>query len=139
MAVVTRVNGGAHGVVNMDRGTSGSGAISADETVIISLPQMDFFKIIVENGSQEAVDLRNELDAGEAVEAVLRKIGDLANVEMYQVEGDTTGQMSVAVYPAGAYTASSLQTAIRALGTTVGNNTVDVSGSDVTDGGFKLA
>lgn len=139
MAEVTRVNGSAFGVVHMDRGTSGSGAISADETVIISLPQMDFFKIIVENGSQEAVDLRNELDAGEAVEAILRKVGDLANVEMYQVEGDTTGQISVGVYPAGAWTASSLQTAVRAMGTTVGNNTVDVSGSDVTDGGFKLA
>jgi len=139
MAEVTRVNGNAFGVVHMDRSLSGSGAISADETVIISLPQMDFFKIIVENGSQEAVDLRNELDAGEAVEAILRKVGDLATVEMYQVEGDTTGQISVGVYPAGAWTASSLQTAVRAMGTTVGNNTVDVSGSDVTDGGFKLA
>ena len=139
MAEVTRVNGNAFGVVHMDRSLSGSGAISADETVIISLPQMDFFKIIVENASQEAVDLRNELDAGEAVEAILRKVGDLATVEMYQVEGDTTGQISVGVYPAGAWTASSLQTAVRAMGTTVGNNTVDVSGSDVTDGGFKLA
>jgi hypothetical protein len=139
MAEVTRVNGNAFGVVHMDRSLSGSGAISADETVIISLPQMDFFKIIVENGSQEAVDLRNELDAGEAVEAILRKVGDLATVEMYQVEGDTTGQISVGVYPAGAWTSSSLQTAVRAMGTTVGNNTVDVSGSDVTDGGFKLA
>jgi hypothetical protein len=139
MAEVTRVNGNAFGVVHMDRSLSGSGAISADETVIISLPQMDFFKIIVENGSQEAVDLRNELDAGEAVEAILRKVGDLATVEMYQVEGDTTGQISVGVYPAGTWTASSLQTAVRAMGTTVGNNTVDVSGSDVTDGGFKLA
>ena len=137
MAEVTRVHGSAFGVVHNDRGASGSGAISADETVILNGPQLDFFKIIVKDVSGNIEDLRNELDPGEGVEAILRKIADKATIEMYQVEGDTSGQISVAVYPAGAYTASTLQTAIRTL-SAAGSNNLDCSSSDVTDPGFEL-
>jgi hypothetical protein len=137
MAEITRVNGSAFGVVHNDRSATGSGAISADETVILNGPQMDFFKIIVKDVSGNVEDLRNELDAGEGVEAVLRHIALKANIEMYQVEGDTTGQISVAIYPAGAYTASTLQTAVRTL-SAAGSNNLDCSSSDVTDPGFEL-
>lgn len=137
MAEITRVNGSAFGVVHNDRSATGSGAISADETVILNGPQMDFFKIIVKDVSGNVEDLRNELDAGEGVEAVLRHIALKANIEMYQVEGDTSGQISVAIYPAGAYTASTLQTAVRTL-SAAGSNNLDCSSSDVTDPGFEL-
>ena len=138
MAEITRTHGSAFGVVNQDRGASGSGAISADETVILNGPQLDFFKIIIKDVSGNVEDLRNELDAAEGVAAIFDKITNGgANIEMYQVEGDTTGQISVALYPAGAYTASSLQTAIRTL-TAAGANNLDCSGSDVTDPGFEL-
>jgi hypothetical protein len=138
MAEVTRVNGSAFGVVHNDRSATGSGAISADETVILNGPQMDFFKIIVKDVSGNVEDLRNELDAGEGVEAIFEKITNGgANIEMYQVEGDTSGQISVAIYPAGAYTASSLQTAVRTL-SAAGSNNLDCSSSDVTDPGFEL-
>jgi|DEB0MinimDraft_3_1074331.scaffolds.fasta_scaffold03790_5 hypothetical protein len=137
MAEITRVSGNAFGVVHNDRGVAGSGAISADETVILNGPQLDFFKIIVKDVSGNVEDLRNELDAGEGVEAILRHISLLANIEMYQVEGDTSGQISVAVYPAGAYTASTLQTAVRTL-SAAGSNNLDCSSSDVTDPGFEL-
>ena len=132
MADVTRVNGNAkaHG--------SPAGAISADELVILNGPDMDFFKIIVTNGSAEVVDIRNELDAAESVVAIMQAIETKGNVEMYQVEGDATGQISVAVYPAGAWTTSTLQTAIRALGGSVGANTVDVSGTAVTTSGLEF-
>ena len=137
MAEITRANGSAFGVVHNDRSATGSGAISADETVILNGPQMDFFKIIVKDVSGNVEDLRDELDAGEGVEAVLRHIALKANIEMYQVEGDTSGQISVAVYPAGAYTASTLQTAVRTL-SAAGSNNLDCSSSDVTDPGFEL-
>lgn len=137
MAEITRVNGSAFGVVHNDRSATGSGAISADETVILNGPQMDFFKIIVKDVSGNVEDLRNELDAGEGVEAILRHIALKANIEMYQVEGDTSGQISVAIYPAGAYTASTLQTAVRTL-SAAGSNNLDCSSSDVTDPGFEL-
>ena len=132
MADVTRVNGNAkaHG--------SAAGAISADELVILNGPDMDFFKIIVTNGSAEVVDIRNELDAAESVVAIMQAIETKGNVEMYQVEGDATGQISVAVYPAGAWTTGTLQTAIRALGGSVGANTVDVSGTTVTTSGLEF-
>ena len=132
MADVTRVNG------NAKAQGSAAGAISADELVIANGPELDFFKIIVTNGSSEVVDIRNELDAAESVVAIMQAIGTKATVEMYQVEGDTTGQISVAVYPAGAWTTSTLQTALRALGTTVGGNNVDVSGTTVTSSGLEF-
>ena len=137
MAEITRVNGNAFGVVANDRNEAGSGAISADETVILNGQQLDFFKIIVKDVSGNVEDLRNELDAGEGVEAILRHIALKANIEIYQVEGDTSGQISVAVYPTGAYTASSLQTAVRTL-SAAGANNLDCSSSDVTDPGFEL-
>ena len=99
---------------------------------------MDFFKIIQQDVSGDVNDIRNELDAGESVEKMLQEITTKANIEMYQVEGDTTGQISVAVYPKGAWTTATLQTAIRALGTTVGGNNVDVSGSSVTSSGLEF-
>jgi hypothetical protein len=61
-----------------------------------------------------------------------------ANIAMYQVEGDTSGQVSVAVYPTAAWTATTLQTAIRALGASVGGNTIDLSGSAVTSSGLEF-
>ena len=138
MAEITRTHGSAFGVVNQDRGASGSGAISADETVILNGPQLDFFKIIVKDVSGNVEDLRNELDPAEGVTAIFDKITNGgANIEMYQIEGDNTGQISIALYPAGAYTASTLQTAIRTL-TAAGGNNLDCSSSDVTDPGFEL-
>ena len=132
MADVTRVNG------NAKAQGSAAGAISADELVIANGPELDFFKIIVQDVSGDVVDIRNELDAAESVVDIMQAIETKGNVEMYQVEGDTTGQISVAIYPAGAWTTGTLQTAIRALGGTVGANSVDVSGTAVTTSGLEF-
>lgn len=134
MAEITRVNGNVKG-----QGSGGTtGAISADELVILNGADLDFFKIIQQDVSGDVNDIRNELDAGESVEEMFKSIQTKANIEMYQVEGDTTGQISVAVYPKGAWTTSTLQTALRALGTTVGGNNVDVSGTTVTSSGLEF-
>ena len=133
MASITRVNGGVH-----KQGSAQAGAISADELVIQNGPELDFFKIIATNGSSEVVDLRAELEVGESIEAIMTLIQTKANIEMYQVEGDTTGQVSVAVYPAGAWTTSTLQVAVRALGASVGTNTVDLSLTAVTSSGLEF-
>jgi hypothetical protein len=69
----------------------------------------------------------------------------VATIAMYQVEGDANGQISYAVYPADAWTAASLQTALQALGnvqvtSSSGVTTgVNVSGTLVTEPGFQLA
>jgi hypothetical protein len=68
-----------------------------------------------------------------------------ATIAKYQVEGDTTGQISYAIYPSGAWTAATLDAALKALGNvqiTASDGTVtgvDVAGTDVTNPGFKLA
>lgn len=134
MAEITRTNGNVKA-----QGSGGtSGAISADELVIANGADLDLFKIIQQDVSGDVNDIRNELDAGESVEEMFKSIQTKANIEMYQVEGDTTGQISVAVYPKGAWTTSTLQTALRALGTTVGGNNVDVSGTTVTSSGLEF-
>ena len=134
MAEITRTNGNVKAQGN--GGTTG--AIAADELVINNSADLDFFKIIQQDVSGDVNDIRNELDAGESVEEMFKAIQTKANIEMYQVEGDTTGQISVAVYPKGAWTTSSLQSAIRALGTTVGGNNVDVSGSTISSSGLEF-
>tara|TARA_R110000868_G_scaffold25269_1_gene98601 strand:+ start:804 stop:1202 length:399 start_codon:yes stop_codon:yes gene_type:complete len=131
MANVTRVNGNAQ-----PQGQSGT--ISADALVIANGPALDFFKVVLQDVSGDLNDLRAELGTNGSVQAILQLLGTTATVEMYQVEGDTTGQISVAVYPQGVWTTSTLQAAVRALGAAVGANTVDVSGSTVTTSGLEF-
>jgi hypothetical protein len=145
MAEFTRVNGTAFGVVNVDRGTAGSGDVSVAELVQLHGRSLAFFAVVIKNTSNSAVDISNEMDALEAVEAVLRTaqggdVGGLhyaAGIVAYQVEA-AGGQISLCL-EGGNWTASALQTAVRALGTAVGANSIDVSGTTVTNVGFKLA
>ena len=137
MAEITRTHGSAFGVANQDRGAATSGAISADEVHTANGPKLDFFQIIIKDVSSNVEDLRNELDPREGVERILQEIQTKANVELYQVEGDTSGKISVAVYPTGAWTNSTLQTAIQAL-TAAGANSLDCTNSTVADNGFEL-
>ena len=140
MAEFTRTHGNAQQVFHIDtnNGALGNADLSESAPVNLQGPKLDFFKIIVENGSNSARDLQSEVGTGEAVEAILENIQQTATVAIYQVEDSSAGQISVALYPTGAYTASTLQTSIRTL-TAAGSNSVDCSGSDVTDSGFKLA
>ena len=140
MASFTRTNGNAQQVMHMDTDNGAkSGALTADALVNSAGPAYDFFGLVIENASNQAIDLQNELDTNEVVEIVLRTIQQTATVAMYQVEDSAAGQISLAVYPQGAYTNTSLTQAVIALGTSVGANTQDVSGSQATDVGFKLA
>lgn len=129
MADVTRAHGNAQ-----PEGQTGS--ITADAKLVFNGPDLDFFKIIVQDVSGNVEDLRGELDVNEGVVEILKKIDEKSQIEMYQVEGDTTGQISVAVR-AGAWTNSTLQTAIRTL-SAAGDNNLDCSGSTVTSPGFEL-
>ena len=123
MADVTRYNG--------DAGTVGSfiNFIGANVTA---------YKVLVQNATYDARDLRTENGPGEAIEAILKNVATRATVLGYQVENTTAGQISL-LLEGGDWTAADIQANIRALGTTVGNTTVDVSGSNVTTSGYKLA
>lgn len=160
MATFYPFNGDAQPVFALDvnNGPQTGNIGSTDALVQMQGPKLDFFKVVVENGSNQALDLRTELgtytsgvfDPG-LVTVINQNIQQTATIAMYQVEGDATGQISYALYPQGAYTAATLQAQIRAItnGSTAGNVQVynsdgtvagfDVTGTDVTQPGFKLA
>ena len=139
MAYFTRTHGNAQQVFHIDTDLGSlSGALATSGAVNVTGPKLDFFKIIVENGSDAAQDLQPEVGTGLAVEAIIQSIQLNSGVYIYQVEDSAAGQISIATYPTGAYTTTTLQTQIRAL-TTVGTNSINVTGTDVTSGNFKLA
>ena len=140
MASFTRTHGNAQQVFHIDTADGSlSGALAASAPVNFTGPKLDFFKLIVENGSDSAQDLQAEVGTNGAVEAIIEKIQNGgAGVYIYQVEDDTSGQISLGIYPTGAYTTSTLQAAVRTL-TAAGSNNINCTGSDVTSGNFKLA
>jgi hypothetical protein len=153
MAFFPPANGDAQPVYALDINNGAQqGAITAPALVQMAGPKLDFFKVIVENGSSQAIDLRNQLGnvtsgvfTPGVVVQINQAIQQTATIAMYQVEDDTSGQISYAIYPSGAYTAATLEATIQALGNvqiTASNGTVtgvDVSSSEVTTDGFKLA
>ena len=161
MAVFNRFNGDAQPVFALDiNNGSQTGAITSAALVQMDGPKLDFFKVIVENGSNQAIDLRGQLGNYSGggtvfnpglVQIINQAIQVKATIAKYQVEADTSGQISYALYPQDAWTAADLQTAIRGItnGSTAGNvqitasdgtvTAVVVTGSDVTTAGFKLA
>jgi len=130
MAIVTRVHGDAAGVVNVDVGTHGAGIGGIVATGISRRPTA--YKIVAN------VDLTGETVTGGAVEAIFRVVAQKSSMLAYQVENDTTGQVSVLVEGSG-WTDADLQTAVRALGSS-GVGPVSLAGTTVAStGGLKLA
>ena len=125
MAGVVKVNGdmGASAVANFFGGS-----------------KIAFFGMIVKNGSGVAVDMSGEGGVNEAWEAIYKAISTKATPVLFQYEAGSSGAASWGIEMNGAsWTGADLQTAIQELGAAVGANSVDVSGTTVTDVGFKLA
>ena len=94
---------------------------------------LKFYLVTVKDNSNSAVDLRSEDDAvNELFEIVLRQLPN--GILAYHAADAGTGVISVIVDGVNAPDASVLQTAIRALGATVGANSVDVRGTTVANG-----
>lgn len=134
MAGITRVNGGVgeEGVIN---GVSG----------FLMGASVKFYDIVVKNAGGTARDLRPEMAAGVnggkngAVEAIMRVVP--SGVLSYFVPDDANGHIYLVVdghaapsASTGSATQPGLEEMIRALGTAVGANSMDVSGTDVTAG-----
>jgi hypothetical protein len=125
MAGVVKVNG--------DMGVAGAAQFFGGSKIA-------FFGMIVKNGSGTAVDMSGEGGVNEAWEAVYKALSLKGTPVLFQYESGASGVASWGIEQNGAgWTAADMQTAIRALGTAVGANSVDVSGTTVTDVGFKLA
>ena len=133
MAYYTPVNGDAQPVFAIDtlNGPVAPSTDAAGTTTNFIGPAMDFF------GFDLGAAPTAQLGVDGAISAVNQCIEQLGTVMMYSVSATSNvTNMSVAVYPVGAYTAAALQTQIRALGTV---NGYDLSGATVTNVGFRLA
>ena len=133
MAGFTRTHGDAQPVFAMDvqNGPVAPSTAADGTTTNFIGPAMDFF------GFDLGAAPTTQLGVDEMVAQVMVSIEQLATVMMYSVSATANvTNMSVAVYPVGAYTAAALQTQIRALGTV---NGYDLSGAVVTNVGFRLA
>ena len=133
MAGFTRTHGDAQPVFAMDvqNGPVASSTAANGTTTNFIGPAMDFF------GFDLGAAPTDQLGVDEMVAQVMVSIEQLSTVMMYSVQATSnTTNMSVAVYPVGAYTAAALQTQVRALGTV---NGYDLSGAVVTNVGFRLA
>ena len=152
MATLFRPNGDADPVFALDISNgaqSGNLAtVGANALVQMAGPKLDFFAVIVENASNQAIDLRNELgnitDPG-VVQTINQTVQQTATIAFYQVQNSASGQISYGLYPSGAYTTATLDTAVTGLGNVQITNSsgqvrgVNVSGSQSTNIGFKLA
>jgi hypothetical protein len=133
MAGFTRTHGDAQPVFAMDvqNGPVASSTAADGTTTNFIGPAMDFF------GFDLGAAPTTQLGVDEMVAQVLQSIEQLATVMMYSVSATANvTNMSVAVYPVGAYTAATLQTQIQALGTV---NGYSLAGATVTNVGFRLA
>ena len=133
MSGFTRTHGDAQPVFAIDtlNGPVASSTAADGTTTNFIGPAMDFF------GLDLGAAPTSQLGVNGAVSAVLTSMAQLSTVMMYSVSATANAtNMSVAVYPVGAYTASALETQLQALGTV---NGYDLSGAAVTNVGFRLA
>lgn len=96
------------------------------------------FALVIKNVGGVAQNVTAETSADYAIPAIFRGLELNATVLAYQVENTASGQISVLLEGVSSLAASDIQTEIRSLGN-VGVNNIDVSGTVVTDVGFKLA
>ena len=122
MAGVVKVNG--------DMGVAGDAQFFGGS-------KLAFFGMVVKNVSGTAQDMSNEGGVDGAWEYIYRAIAVKATPVLFQWEAGSSGVASWGIEQNGAgWTAADLQAAVRALGTVSG---IDVSGTTVTNNGFKLA
>ena len=133
MAGFTRTHGDSQPVFAMDtlNGPIASTTNANGTTTNFIGPGMDFF------GLDLGAAPTSQLGVGGAISAVNQAIEQLATVMIYQVQASASAvNMSVAVYPLGAWNTTTIAAAIVALGTV---NGYDLSGCTATNVGFKLA
>ena len=130
MAYTTRLHGDTKPVFAIDQ-LSGPGEETTGMPIMLSGPKLDFF------GIDLGADPSGQMDFDEAVHKVIQCVTQLATVHFYQVEASAAANnMSIAVYPTAAWTATTLEDAIQALDTGAGYR---LNAAAVTDVGFKLA
>tara|TARA_Y100000034_G_scaffold51240_1_gene63028 strand:- start:93 stop:470 length:378 start_codon:yes stop_codon:yes gene_type:complete len=100
--------------------------------------EVNFFYItlITADGST-VLDVRTELGYNETLHNLQRTILQRGTILYQRIENAATGRLDICMERPG-WTAATLQTAIRDMGTSVGTNAKDVSMSTVTKTELKL-
>ena len=104
MAYTTRTHGDFQPVANFDGREYAVGAVNAAtsaSTVQPQGPKLEFFTIALASVATNGAVLKATIDA----------IQQLATVYIYEVTDTTTDTLAVGVYPVGAWTTSTLDTA----------------------------
>lgn len=99
--------------------------------------EVQFFHITIVQSDSSVLDLRSELDFNETVHNLIRTILERGTILYQRIDNAATGRMDISMERSG-WTAATLQTAIRALGDTVGVNSRSVSLSVVSQTELKL-
>jgi hypothetical protein len=105
MAGFTKTNGTTQPVFHMDTGNGnigGTANIAATGSVNFQGPKLDFFSVVA-NGS-----LTTSGNVNGYINNVLQAIQQKATVAMYQVSPGANTILNLAVYPTGAYDATTL-------------------------------
>jgi hypothetical protein len=109
MAQFTKVNGDFLPLINYDSPAytnSGVNALTSAATVQPQGPKLDFFTI-TGNGSQIA----------DNIATVFQTVEQLATMHIYEYTNATDDTLAIAIYPVGAWTTTSLDTALTAAWT----------------------
>jgi len=139
MASIPLVSGGSQPVFAID--TLNGPQLAANATYApagtptnFAGPAYDFF------GVDLGADPSTQAGVNGALQTILQTIQQTCTVAIYQVAatGNATN-LSLAIYPVGAYTDVTLQAAIRSLGSNVAGTGYSVAAANVTNVGFRLA
>jgi hypothetical protein len=139
MAQIPLVSGGSQPVFAID--TLNGPQLAANVTYTpagtptnFAGPAYDFF------GVDLGADPSTQAGVNGALQTILQTIQQTCTVAIYQVAatGNATN-LSLAIYPVGAYTDVTLQATIRSLGSNVAGTGYSVAAANVTNVGFRLA
>ena len=99
--------------------------------------EVKFFHITLVEADSSALDIRTELGYDETMHNLIRTILLRGTILYQRIDDAASGRIDVSMERPG-WTAATLQTAIRDMGTTVGVNNKDVSLSIVAQTELKL-
>jgi hypothetical protein len=99
--------------------------------------EVAFFWIDIIGADSTPVDLRGELGYNQTVYNVVNTIMQRGIILYQRIDNSNSGRMDVCLERT-AWTAGELQNTIRALGNSVGTNSIDVSGTQVYQTELKL-
>jgi hypothetical protein len=99
--------------------------------------EVQFFHITLIQSDSSVLDVRNELGYDETVHNLTRTILQRGTIIFQRIDNAASGRIDITMERSG-WTASTLQSAIRAMGDSVGVNDTSVSLSVVAETELKL-